>query len=87
MLLVEPPNIDVELEETIDVELVVVRDAGCPKLTPVLVPPNMGLKVWTGGLLSGVVVAEAVVAAKMGLNPEGKRGFVLLTASELLIDA
>lgn len=35
-------------------------------------------------MLSGVDVAEAVVMAKMGLNPEAKRGFVLPTASELL---
>lgn len=35
-------------------------------------------------MLSGVDVAEVVVTAKMGLNPETRRGFVLLTASELL---
>lgn len=86
-LLVNPPNIDVVLEETLETGLVVVRDGGCPKLAPAVVPPNMGLKFWTGGLLSGVDTAEAVVTAKMGLNPEAKRGFVLLTAPELLTGA
>lgn len=46
----------------------------------------MGLKFWTGGLLSvadggaGVVV----VREKMGLNPEASRGLVLLIGAELL---
>lgn len=44
MLLVEPPNIDVVLVETVEVGLVVVRDGGCPKLAPAVVLPNMGLK-------------------------------------------
>lgn len=43
----------------------------------------MGLKFWTGGLLSGAdVAAEEVVVVeteKMGLNPEASRGLVLLT--------
>lgn len=47
VLLVDPPNIDVLLEETVEAGLVVVRDGGCPKLAPAVVPPNMGLKFWT----------------------------------------
>lgn len=39
-----PPNIDVLLVETVEAGLVVVRDGGCPKLTPAVVLPNMGLK-------------------------------------------
>lgn len=45
----------------------------------------MGLKFWTGGLLSDADVAdEVVVTEKMGLNPEASRGLTLLTDSELL---
>lgn len=89
VLLVDPPNIeDVLLKETVEAGLVVVRDGGCPKPAPVVVAPKMGLKFWTGGLLSGVDVAEeVVVTAKMGLNPEASRGLVLLTDSELLAGA
>ena len=47
----------------------------------------MGLKFWTGGLLSGADVVEVVVTAKMGLNPEASRGFVLLSDPELLAGA
>lgn len=48
----------------------------------------MGLKFWTGGLLSEADVAEEVVATeKMGLNPEASRGLVLLADSELLAGA
>lgn len=45
----------------------------------------MGLKLWTGGLLSGVDAAEEVVVTeKMGLNPEASRGLVLLMDAKLL---
>lgn len=89
VLLAEPPNKeDVLVEETAEVGLVVVREAGCPKLTPAVEPPKMGLKLWTEGLLSGAAVAEelvvVVVTAKMGLNPEDSRGLALLTEPELL---
>lgn len=87
VLLVDPPNIDALLKETVDVALVVVRDGGCPKLPLAAVLSNMGLKFCTRGLLSGADVAEAVVTAKMGLNPEARRGFVVLTACELLTGA
>ncbi len=87
VLLVDPPKIeDVLLEETVEAGLVVVRDGDCPKPAPAA--PKMGLKFWTGGLVSGVDVAEEVaVTAKMGLNPEASRGLVLLTDSELLAGA
>lgn len=88
VLLIGPPNINVLLEETIGVVLMVVSDGGCPKPAPAVAPPKMGLKSWTGGLLSGVDVAEeAVVMAKMGLNPEASTGFVLLTDLEVLAGA
>ena len=91
VLLVDTPNIeDVLIAETAETGLVVVRVAGCPKPVPAVAPPKMGLKLWTGGLLSGANVADAdvvVVTAKMGLNPEASRGFVLLTDSELLTGA
>lgn len=88
VLLVDPPNIeDVLLEETVEAGLVVVRDGDCPKPVPAVVAPKMGLKFWTGGLLSGVDVAEeVVVTAKMGLNPDARRGLVLLD-TELLAGA
>lgn len=47
----------------------------------------MGLKLWTGGLLSGVDAAAGVgvvVTEKMGLNPEASRGLVLLSEAKLL---
>lgn len=48
----------------------------------------MGLKFWTGSLLSDADVAdEVVVTEKMGLNPEASRGLALLTDSELLAGA
>lgn len=88
VLLVDPPNIeDVLLEETVEAGLEVVRGAGCPKPALAVAPPKMGLKVWTGGLLSGTDVAGVVVTEKMGLNPEAGRGFVLVTDSELLAGA
>lgn len=89
VLLVDPPNIDVLLEETVEAGLVVVRDGGCPKPASAVVPPKMGLKLWTEGLLSGVDVVEEVmgVTAKMGLNPEASRGLLLLTDPELLAGA
>lgn len=84
VLLVDPPNIeDVLLEETVEAGLVVVRDEGSPKPAPVVASPKMGLKFWTGGLLSGVDVAEevVVVTVKMGLNPEASRGLALLAGA------
>lgn len=88
VVLLADPNIEgVLLEETVAAGLVVVRDDGCPN--PVLAAaPKMGLKFWTGALLSWVDVAEEEAGtAKMGLNPEAKRGLVLLTDSELLAGA
>lgn len=64
-----------------------MRDGGCGKAAPAVVTPKIGLKFCKGGLLSGADVAEGVVTAKMGLNPEARRGFVLLTTSELLAGA
>lgn len=89
VLLVELPNIEgVLLEETVEAGLVVVSDGDCPKPAPAVAPPKMGLKFWSGGLLCGADVAEeAVVTAKMGLNPEASRGFVLLSDSALLAGA
>lgn len=93
LLLVDAPNMeDVLVEEAVDAALVVARDADCPKPESVVTPPKMGLKLWTGGLLSGADVDEeevVVVAetAKMGLNPEDSRGLVLLSDSDLLAGA
>lgn len=90
VLLADAPNIeDVELEEAAERGLVVVRDGGCPKLPLEETPPKMGLKSWTGGLLSVAVVAavEVVVTAKMGLKPEESRGLLLVTGPELLTGA
>lgn len=86
VLLVDPNIEDVLLEENVEAGLVVVRDGDCPKPAPAVVPPKMGLKFWTEGLLSGVDVADevVVVTAKMGLNPEASRGLLLLTDPELL---
>lgn len=45
VLLVEPPNIEaVVFEETVETGLVVVRDGACPKLTPAVAAPKMGVK-------------------------------------------
>lgn len=92
VLLVDPPNTEaVVFEETVATGLVVVRGGACPKLTPAVAAPKMGVKFGTEGLLSVVDVTEQVVVAavtsKMGLNPEASRGFVLLTDPELLAGA
>lgn len=90
VLLVDPPNNEaVVFEGTVGAGLVVVRDGACPKLTPAVAAPKMGVKFFTEGLLSVVDVTEqvAVVTSKMGLNPEASRGFVLLTDPELLAGA
>lgn len=86
VLLADPPNIDVLLEDAEEAGLVVVRDGDCPRPVLAVVLPKMGLKLWTEGLLSGVDVVEEVVGvtAKMGLKPEASRGLVLLTDPELL---
>lgn len=92
VLLVDPPNNEaVVCEETVEAGLVVVRDGACPKLTPAVAAPKMGVKFCTEGLLSVVDVTEqvavVVVTSKMGLNPEASRGFVLLIDPELLAGA
>lgn len=86
VMLADPPNIDVLLEDTEGAGLVVVRDEDGPRLVLAVVLPKMGLKLWTEGLLSGVDVVEEVVGvtAKMGLKPEASRGLVLITDPELL---
>lgn len=87
LLLVDPNMEDVMLEEGVEAGwLVVVRLGGCPKAAPVVVPPKMGLKFWTEGLLSEVGVEEVVVmvTAKMGLNPEASSGLLLQTEPEVL---
>lgn len=90
VLLVDPNIEGALLEETVEAGLVVARDGDCPKAAPALALPKMGLKVWAGGLLSGVDVTEeevVVMAAKMGLNPEDSRGLVLMPDPELLAGA
>lgn len=94
VLLVDPPNNEaVVFEETVVAGLVVVRDGACPKLTPAVAAPKMGVKFCTEGLLSVVDVTEqvpvvaVVVTSKMGLNPEASREFVLLIDPELLAGA
>lgn len=69
-----PPNTDVLLDDTVGAGLAV---------EPAGVVPNMGLKLWTECLLSGVEVVEEVVGvtAKMGLNPAASRGLLLLTGA------
>lgn len=51
---------------------------GAVKPAPGELLPKIGLKPWSGGLLSGAVIVEGVEAvvatAKMGLNPEASRG-------------
>lgn len=92
VLLVDAPNMEGgETVEAVEAGLVVVMGGGgCPKPAAAVAAPKMGLKFWTGGLLSGADVAEEEEVAateKMGLNPEASRGLALLTDSELLAGA
>lgn len=91
LLLVDPPNTEAVLLvlEIVEAAFALARDGGCPKPVAAVASPKMGLKFWTGGLLSEADVAEVVVAvtAKMGLKPEAISGFVLLTDAELLAGA
>lgn len=91
LLLVDPPNTEAVLVvlEIVEAAFALARDGGCPKPVAAVASPKMGLKFWTGGLLSEADVAEVVVAvtAKMGLKPEAISGFVLLTDAELLAGA
>lgn len=93
LLLVEPPNTEAVLVvlEIVEAAFALARDGGCPKPVAAVASPKMGLKFWTGGLLSEADVAEVVVAvavtAKMGLKPEAISGLVLLTDAELLAGA
>lgn len=68
------------LAERVEAVEVAETGEGCGK---------MGLKLWRRGLLSEEAAAEEVVvaAAKMGLNPAVRRGFVVLTGWELLAGA
>lgn len=92
VLLVDPNNEGVLLEETVDDGLVVVRDGGCTKPPLAVVLSKMGLKFWTAGLLSEGGTAEeeleegvvVVVTEKMGLNPEASRGLVVLVLLVLM---
>lgn len=91
LLLVDPPNTEAVLVvlEIVEAAFALARDGGCPKPVAAVASPKMGLKFWTGGLLSEADVAEVVVAvtAKMGLKPEAISGLVLLTDAELLAGA
>lgn len=90
LLLVDPPNIEAALLvlEIVETAFAAVRDGGCPKPPAAVASPKMGLKFWTGGLLSEADVAEEVaVTAKIGLNPEANSGLVLLTDTEMLAGA
>lgn len=91
LLLVDPPNTEAVLLvlEIVEAAFALARDGGCPKPVAAVASPKMGLKFWTGGLLSEADVAEVVVAvtAKMGLKPEAISGLVLLTDAELLAGA
>lgn len=92
LLLVDPPNTEAALLvlEIVEAVFALVRDGGCPKPVAAVASPKMGLKFWTGGLLSEADVAEVVVVAvtaKMGLKPEAISGLVLLTDAELLAGA
>lgn len=91
LLLVDPPNTEAVLVvlEIVEAAFALARDGGCPKPVAAVASPKMGLKFWTGGLLSEANVAEVVVAvtAKMGLKPEAISGLVLLTDAELLAGA
>lgn len=91
LLLVDPPNTEAVLVvlEIVEAAFALERDGGCPKPVAAVASPKMGLKFWTGGLLSEADVAEVVVAvtAKMGLKPEAISGLVLLTDAELLAGA
>lgn len=95
LLLVDPPNTEAVLLvlEIVEAAFALARDGGCPKPVAAVASPKMGLKFWTGGLLSEADVAEVVVVvvvavtAKMGLKPEAISGLVLLTDAELLAGA
>lgn len=91
LLLVDPPNTEAVLLvlEIVEAAFALARDGGCPKPVAAVASPKMGLKFWTGGLLSEADVAEVAVAvtAKMGLKPEAISGLVLLTDAELLAGA
>lgn len=91
LLLVDPPNTEAVLVvlEIVEAAFALARDGGCPKPVAAVASPKMGLKFWTGGLLSEADVAEVVVAvtAKMGLKPEAISGLALLTDAELLAGA
>lgn len=91
LLLVDPPNTEAVLLvlEIVEAAFALARDGGCPNPVAAVASPKMGLKFWTGGLLSEADVAEVVVAvtAKMGLKPEAISGLVLLTDAELLAGA
>lgn len=94
LLLVDPPNTGAVLLvlEIVEAAFALARDGGCPKPVAAVASPKMGLKFWTGGLLSEADVAEVVVVvvavtAKMGLKPEAISGLVLLTDAELLAGA
>lgn len=93
LLLVDPPNTEAVLVvlEIVEAAFALARDGGCPKPVAAVASPKMGLKFWTGGLLSEADVAEVVVVvavtAKMGLKPEAISGLVLLTDAELLAGA
>lgn len=88
-LLMDPNTDEVMFEESVE--------AGFPAVTgedgkpaPAVVPPKMGLNVWTDGLTSGVDIGEddvTGVTAKMGLNPEASRGLLLSGAEPPLLEA
>lgn len=89
VLLMDPNTDDVIFEESAEAGFTAVMgEEGNP--APTVVPPKMGLNVWTEGLISVVDIVEDVVAGvtvKMGLNPEANRGLLLTAAEPLLVEA
>lgn len=75
------------VEDAAGTEVVaVVEYAGCPKPPLDVALAKRGLKVGTGGLFSGAVVAvEVVVAPKIGLNIDARGGLALLAGSEVVM--